>query len=125
MTWRMFVRMLIIIGVAMLCTREANCEEREETKLFKVLGLVHYSLQASDVVTTEFGLAHGAEELNPAMQSRAVRLAMKPTVSILSNYSTARLYQSKPKLALGLRIGMCALYGYAVAHNLREIRRLR
>jgi hypothetical protein len=115
---RLFSRLALLLILAYAPSVFAD-EPRKETKLFRALGWAHLGLQAGDLASTEMFLAEGYQELNPLMQSRAVRFTTKPAVGVVTNYATAKLYQEHPKLAVVLRIGVCVAYGYVVANNFR------
>ena len=97
-------------------------EPRKETKLFRALGWAHVGVQFGDLASTEYALNQGnAREGNPFLTHPAARYTIKPIVTFGLNAASAKLYQTNPKLALWMRVGLVAGYGYVIAHNLRTI----
>ena len=96
-------------------------DDREESKLFQIMGWATYGASAGDLITTEYGLANGAVELNPLQQHCITRCAAHALIPPLVNFTTAKLHRAgHEKAALWIRIAVVAGYGYAIAHNLRQ-----
>ena len=93
----------------------------KESKLFRVMGWATYGTSAADLATTEYGLAHGAVELNPLQQHCLSRCATHALIPPLVNFTTAKIYHSgHERTALWVRIGVNVFYGAVVVRNLRQ-----
>jgi hypothetical protein len=90
---------------------------------FAAMGVGMFAASAGDLATTELGLARaGITESNPFQRNRLVRLSTHAAVPALLWWTTDRLHaRGKTKLALIMRIGFTAAYGYAVLHNTRSM----
>jgi len=90
---------------------------------FTAMGVGMFAASAGDLATTELGLARpGITEANPFQRNRLVRLTTHAAVPALLWWTTDRLHaRGKTKLALVMRIGFTAAYGYAVLHNTRSM----
>lgn len=108
---------LFLIAILTFGAAGATAQEREESKAFRVLGWATYGTVAADAITTEIGLCRGAREVNPLQRNRAVRLSTHAAFGIGFNYGTAKLYANHPKVALWMRIGAVAFFGFLTAHN--------
>ena len=90
--------------------------------LFRASGVGMFAASAADIATTEWGLSQGLHEANPAASQRGMRLATHVVGPAVLYWASDRLARSgKPKLALGLRIGLMVAYSYAAIHNARLI----
>lgn len=88
--------------------------------LFDVLGIGIYVTKATDIATTELALGRpGVYEANPLLHNRGVRVAASAVVAPLINLGTARVYRTRPRLALWMRVGVVVGWGFASAHHLR------
>lgn len=98
-------------------------EIRPQSMLFRMLGSSLYAASGADLVTTEWGLTHPhLQEGNPLASNRAVRISTHVLGPATVHWTTEKLHQSgRRKLALILRIGVVAAYGYATVHNLRKV----
>jgi hypothetical protein len=95
----------------------------DNSVLFDVSGLGLFAASAADFATTEWGLARGLQEGNPAASQRGIRLLHHVVGPAAVYWTTERLQRSgKTKLALGLRIALMAAYSYAAVHNLNQVR---
>jgi hypothetical protein len=85
------------------------------------LGMGMFAASASDVASTEWGLARaGLHERNPAMRNRTLRLTLHVAAPALVWYATEKLReQGRPRLAFWARVGVIVAYGLAAAHNIR------
>lgn len=100
---------------------EAGIESGPQGTLFRLLGTTAYFVSAGDYVSTHYALRNGYEELNPLQRNEGARLAAHVALPVLVNWGTAELHKDgHEKVALWIRIGMVAAYGYATAHNLRN-----
>jgi hypothetical protein len=92
-------------------------------RLYQALGYAAFVGSAGDVLSTEYALAAGGNELNPLQQSRGVRIGSNVAFPFATNYLTEELRKDgHPKLALWCRVAVVALKGYAIVHNLRVAR---
>jgi len=82
--------------------------------------LLYTSLHAGDLVTTEIGLKAGLREGNPFGQDRGSRLALHAGSLGLEIWADSKL---KGKWKWVFRGAMTGIHGYAIAHNIRAIRR--
>jgi len=114
--------LLFLLALALSAPLAAE-EKREESRLFRALGYAMFASKAGDFASTELVLATGGYETNPLMQNRGTRIAGTIAYPVIANYATAKVYQKHPKLAIATRIAIVGLYGWAVAHNLREAAR--
>jgi len=91
--------------------------------VFVAMGVGMFAVSAGDLATTELGLARpGITEANPFHRNRLVRLSTHGAIPALLWWTTDRLHaRGKTKLALIMRIGFTAAYGYAVLHNTRSM----
>ena len=90
--------------------------------LFRASGVGMFAASAADIATTEWGLSQGLHEANPAASQRGVRLATHVVGPAVLYWASDRVARAgKPKLALGLRIGLMVAYSYAAIHNARLI----
>ena len=90
--------------------------------LFRASGVGMFAASAADIATTEWGLSQGLHEGNPAASQRGLRLATHVVGPAALYWASDRLVRTgKPKLALGLRIGLMVAYSYAAIHNARLI----
>lgn len=99
-----------------------GCPE-EPTKLYRALGLAVWGTKMGDAVSTEMVLGvEGGVERNPFLQHRGVRISAAVAAPIIVNWGSDELRKrGHPKIALWLRIGAVAYWGYLTAHNLRQI----
>lgn len=105
---------LAALAVVLLAAVPASAD------LFDAMGLGVYAAKAGDSLSTELALQRvGTVEVNPFMADRGVRLAASVVGAVAVNWGTARLHRTKPRLALWMRIGVVAGWGYVTAHNLR------
>ena len=98
--------------------------------MWDALGILLVGFAGADLATTEYALTRPCElsrpcyyETNPLMQERWVRVPVKVGVTGFVYWQTAQLHKRHPKWAFACRLVTVALWGYATAHNLREIRR--
>ena len=115
----------VLILVALLAASPLAAQddglERHESALFRVMGWATYAGSAGDMVTTEYGLSHGAVELNPMAQNCLTRCAAHALIPPLVNFTTAKIYHSgHERTALWVRIGVNVFYGAVVVRNLRQ-----
>lgn len=90
--------------------------------VFNVSGIGLFAASAADFATTEWGLSQGLQEGNPVASQRGIRLVHHVIGPAAVYWTTERLQRSgKTKLALGLRIGLMAAYGYAAVYNLHQV----
>lgn len=89
---------------------------------FRASGVGMFAASAADIATTEWGLSQGLHEANPAASQRGLRLATHVVGPAVVYWASDRLARKgRPKLALGLRIGLMVAYSYAAIHNARLI----
>lgn len=85
--------------------------------------LALYLVKGGDFVTTEIGLDRGLIELNPIAGHVAVRVGLMAAAPLAVELSARKLKRNgHARWALALRVAAIAAWGYATAHNLREIR---
>ena len=90
--------------------------------MWDALGILLVAFAGADLATTEYALTRpGFYEANPLMQERWVRVPVKVGVTGFVYWHTEKLRENHPKLAFAYRVMVVAMWGYAVAHNLREI----
>ena len=90
--------------------------------MWDALGILLIGFSGADLATTEYALTQpGFYEANPLMQERWVRVPVNVGVTGFVYWHTNKLRKTNPKLAWVYRIAMVAVWGYATAHNLREI----
>ncbi len=82
-------------------------------------------LNAADMVTTFYGLAHGAQEANPIanrfIKNRPVTLALKTTFTIGTLWGL-RQVRKESRVAATVSLGVLnVLYGLVVANNIRVV----
>lgn len=94
-----------------------------EDALFRLSGMGMFAASAADVATTEWGLRHpGLDEGNPLVSNRSFRMAAHIAAPAAVWWTTERIHKSgHRRLALILRIGLMAAYGYAAARNFHTI----
>jgi hypothetical protein len=130
---RYFLVLALTFGLGELRTTAAT--ERDDARaatpapndkpgrLYQALGYAAFVGSAGDVLSTEYALAAGGNELNPLQQSRGVRIGSNVAFPFLVNHLTEELREDgHPKLALWCRVAVVALKGYAIVHNLRVAR---
>lgn len=102
---------------------EPAAELEEPSRLYKVMGWATWGGQAGDFASTEYLIENGGYERNPLMRNRGVRIGSVVAFPLVSNYLSEELRkEGHPKLALWMRIAVVGLKGYAIAHNLRELK---
>ncbi len=107
-------------GPAAAAASNDDDEVEKPGRLYRALGYAAFAGAAGDVLSTEYALTDGGSELNPLLQNRGVRIGSNAAFPFATNYLTEELRKDgHPKLALWCRIGLVALKGYAVFHNLR------
>ena len=112
---------IILAALFLASPLAAQEDERKESKLFRIMGWTTYATSYGDLATTEYGLAHGAVELNPLQRNCLARATTHLVVPIVVNYTTAKLYRDgHEKTALWIRIAVTVGYSYVVANNLRQ-----
>jgi hypothetical protein len=110
--------MFLVVAAPALAQQE---EDGRESTLFRVMGWTTYGTSAADLITTEYGLSHGAVELNPLAKNCLQRCATHALIPPIVNFTTAKLYRSgHKKTALWVRIGVTAMYSFVVVRNLRQ-----
>lgn len=92
--------------------------------MWDALGILLVGFAGADLATTEYALSQpGFYELNPIMREQWVRISSKVAVTGFVYWHSAKVRKTNPKLALAYRLAVVALWGYATAHNLRELNR--
>lgn len=102
--------------------KEMGVEVPSGSPIFDLTGWGMVALSAADLSTTEWGLSRGLAEANPVASSRGLRVLHHVAGPAAVWYTTEKLKQTgRTKLALGLRIGLMAAYGYAALHNAQRV----
>lgn len=82
-------------------------------------------LNTADVITTFYGLAHGAQEANPIansfIQNRPVTLALKTTLTIGTLWGLRQVRKESRVVATVTLGALNVLYGLVVANNIRVV----
>ena len=95
-------------------------QAREPSKLYRALGLAGYGVSAGDVLSTEYTIARGGFESNRLVQNRGVLISSHVAVPVFINWTSEEFRKAgHGKVALWMRIGFVAYWGYLTAHNLR------
>lgn len=82
-------------------------------------GIFYSALGAADLMSTRYAEQRGAHEANPLMRGSVTRYALKVAQAGALTWLDKKAGQRSKKLQWGVRIGVLALNGYVVAHNIR------
>lgn len=100
----------------------------QRSNLYTALEASYIILNVTDVVTTSYGLNHGAYERNGVMRQftdKTYKIVLIKTVTIIpSLYFMGRIYEDNPK---GATVGLIVLncfYGFVVTNNINVIIKL-
>ena len=121
--WRIIQRVILIAFIIVLCVWDAQCGEKK-SRLYQAMGVVLVGTAAGDLWSTELALrSPDVREANPFMAtSPEARIAAKASATALVFVGSDVLHsKGHPRMALWLRIATVAVWGYATAHNLRNV----
>lgn len=111
----------LLLSIMLLCPQRVDSgEDRPGDRPKWGPILLYSSLHAGDLITTEIGLSRGLREGNPFAQDRGSRLALHAGSLGLEIWADTKL---KGKWKWVFRGSMTAIHGYAIVHNIRQIRR--
>lgn len=114
--------MIHILGLTLAIV--AMTAERPPDRVNQILGYVMLGTAAADALSTEANINRGYGELNPLVaygDQMAGRMATKAAATTAIYYITHKMHQAgHTRASKIIRIATIAVWGYAVAHNLRQ-----
>lgn len=100
--------------------RHADPPKRSHTPIHAALGLLG-AATAADILTTRGALQRGGREANDAVYGSHPSTGRMVATSLATTVPSAvvmdRLYNTHPKLAMGLALGLAGAVGAVAAHN--------
>ena len=91
--------------------------------IYKALEISLISLNVADIVTTSYGLKHGAVELNGAMKSfvdKPYKMVLVKAVTLApSLYLLRQVYKDNPKAATISLVVLNSFYAFVVTNNIQ------
>lgn len=114
------------IILILLCVA-SNCYAQRKP-LYTALEVSYVSMQVADVITTQYGIKHGAYEVNPTARfliDNRILIPGKIVASTAFLYTCRRIHKDDPRLATAYLIAGNLIYGAVVYNNYQVCLKLK
>lgn len=105
-----------------------SCRAQARKPIYTALEISYVSMQVADVITTNYGIKHGAYEANPTARfliDNRILIPGKIVASTAFLYTCRRIYKDDPRLATAYLIAGNLIYGAVVYNNYQVCLKLK
>lgn len=104
------------------------CHAQPRKPIYTALEISYVSMQVADVITTQYGIKHGAYEVNPTARfliDNRILIPGKIVASTAFLYTCRRIHKDDPRLATAYLIAGNLIYGAVVYNNYQVCLKLK
>ena len=126
--WVLTVTIIAWLAIILIGAIVTECKAQPRKPIYTALEISYVSMQVADVITTGYGIKHGAYEANPTakfMIDNRILIPGKIVASSVFLYSCRRIHRDNPRLATTYLIAGNLIYGAVVYNNYQVCLKLR